>query len=42
MALMMEAVRTSDTSVYNNDTTRRYMSEGSNLNINLFGLLDQR
>jgi hypothetical protein len=30
-ALMMEALRTSETSVYPNETTRRYMPEGSNL-----------
>jgi hypothetical protein len=28
---MMEAVRTSETSVYSNETTRRYIPEGSNL-----------
>jgi hypothetical protein len=28
---MMEAVRTSETSVYSNDTTRRYMPEDSNI-----------
>jgi len=28
---MMEAVRTSETSVYYNETTRRYIPEGSNL-----------
>jgi len=28
---MMEAVRTSETSVYSNDTTRCYIPEGSNL-----------
>jgi hypothetical protein len=31
IALMMEAVRTSETSVYSNETTRRYIPEGSNL-----------
>jgi hypothetical protein len=31
IALMMEVVRTSETSVYYNDTTRRNMPEGSNL-----------
>jgi hypothetical protein len=30
---MMEAVRTSETSVYSNQTTRRYIPEGSNLYI---------
>jgi hypothetical protein len=30
-ALMMEAVRTSETSVYSNETTPLYISEGSNL-----------
>jgi hypothetical protein len=30
---MMEAVRTSETSVYSNETTRRYIPEGSNLHI---------
>jgi hypothetical protein len=29
----MEAVRTSETSVYSNETTRRYMPEGSNLHL---------
>jgi hypothetical protein len=33
IALMMEAVRTSETSVYCNETTRRYISEGSLLHI---------
>jgi hypothetical protein len=28
---MMEAVRTSETSVYSNETTRHYITEGSNL-----------
>jgi hypothetical protein len=28
---MMEAVRTSETSVYYNETTRRYIPEGSDL-----------
>jgi hypothetical protein len=28
--MMMEAVRNSETSVYFNETTRRYISEGSN------------
>jgi len=28
---MMEAVRTSETSVYSNETTRRYIPEGSHL-----------
>jgi hypothetical protein len=32
-ALMMEAVRTSETSVYSNETARRYIPEGSNLHI---------
>jgi hypothetical protein len=32
IALMMEAVNTSETSVYSNDTTRRYIPEGSDLN----------
>jgi hypothetical protein len=31
--LMMEAVRTSETSVYFNKTARRYIPEGSNLHI---------
>jgi hypothetical protein len=30
-ALMMEAVRTSETSAYPSETTRRYILEGSNL-----------
>jgi hypothetical protein len=30
-ALMMETVRTSETSVYSNETTRRYNPEGYNL-----------
>jgi hypothetical protein len=30
---MMEAVRTSETSVYSNDTTRRYIPEGSRLHV---------
>jgi hypothetical protein len=30
-ALMMEEVRTSETSVYSNETTRRYIPEGCNL-----------
>jgi hypothetical protein len=34
-ALMMEAVRTSETSVYSNKTTRRYIPEGSNLDLAL-------
>jgi hypothetical protein len=29
--LMMEAVRTSETSVYSNEITRRYIPEGSHL-----------
>jgi hypothetical protein len=29
IALMMEVVRTCETSVYSNDTTRRYISEDS-------------
>jgi hypothetical protein len=33
ISLMMEAVRTSETSVYSNETTRRYVPEGSHLNI---------
>jgi hypothetical protein len=28
---MMEAVRTSETSIYSNETTRRYIPEGSTL-----------
>jgi hypothetical protein len=28
---MMEAVRTTETSVYSNETTRRYIPQGSNL-----------
>jgi hypothetical protein len=31
IALMMEAVRTSETLVYSNETTWRYIPEGSNL-----------
>jgi hypothetical protein len=31
IALMMEAVRTSEKAVYSNETTRRYIPEGSNL-----------
>jgi len=31
MIVVMEAVRTSETSVYSNETTRRYIPEGSNL-----------
>jgi hypothetical protein len=31
MALIMEVVRTSETSVYSNETTRRYIPEGANL-----------
>jgi hypothetical protein len=31
IALMMEAVHTSETSVYYNETTRRYIPESSNL-----------
>jgi hypothetical protein len=31
IALMMEAVRISETSVYFNETTRRYVPEGYNL-----------
>jgi hypothetical protein len=31
IGLKMEAVRISETSVYSNETTRRYISEGSNL-----------
>jgi hypothetical protein len=34
IALMTEAVRTSETSVYSNQTTRRYILEGSNLHGN--------
>jgi hypothetical protein len=30
-ALMMEAVRTSETSIYFNETTRRYIPEGCHL-----------
>jgi hypothetical protein len=30
---MMETVRISETSVYSNETTRRYIPEGSDLNI---------
>jgi predicted secreted protein len=33
IALMMEAVRTSETSVYSNETTARYIPEGSNLQV---------
>jgi hypothetical protein len=33
MVLMMEAVRTSETSVYFNETTRRFISEGCHLHI---------
>jgi hypothetical protein len=29
----MEAVRTSETSVYSNETTQRYISDGSNLQV---------
>jgi hypothetical protein len=36
IALMMEVVRTSETSVYYNETTRRNMPEGSNLLILLW------
>jgi hypothetical protein len=31
ISLIMEAVRASETSVYSNETTRRYIPEGSNL-----------
>jgi hypothetical protein len=31
IALMMEAVRTSETLVYSSETTRRYIPEGSHL-----------
>jgi hypothetical protein len=30
IALMIKAVRTSETSVYSNETTRRYIPDGSN------------
>jgi hypothetical protein len=30
-ALLMEAIRTSETSIYSNENTRRYIPEGSNL-----------
>jgi hypothetical protein len=30
---MMDVVRTSETSVYSNETTERYITEGSNLNL---------
>jgi hypothetical protein len=33
ITLMMEAVRTCETSVYSNKTTRRYIPEGSHLHI---------
>jgi hypothetical protein len=33
LALMMEEVRTCETSVYFNETTRRYIPEGCNLHI---------
>jgi hypothetical protein len=32
-AMMMEAVRTSETSVYSNETTWRYIPEGCNLHV---------
>jgi hypothetical protein len=35
IALMMQSARTSETSVYFNETTRRYMPEGSHLHTNL-------
>jgi len=31
IALIMEAIRTSETSVYSNETTRRYIPDGCNL-----------
>jgi acyl-CoA hydrolase len=34
-ALMMEAVRTSETSVYSKENTRRYIPEGSYLQVSL-------
>jgi hypothetical protein len=34
IALMMEAVRTSETSFFSNETTRHYIPEGFNLPIN--------
>jgi hypothetical protein len=33
IALMMEAVRTFETSVYSNENTRRYIPEGFNLQV---------
>jgi hypothetical protein len=33
IVLMMEAVRTSETSVYFNETTRRYIAEGHRLHM---------
>jgi hypothetical protein len=36
--LMMEPVRTSETSVYFNETTRRYIPEGCHLAISLFSV----
>jgi hypothetical protein len=35
-ALMMDAVRAPETSVYSNETTRRYIPEGSNLHFLFF------
>jgi hypothetical protein len=32
---LMEAVRTSETSVYSNETTRRYIPEGSSLQLSM-------
>jgi hypothetical protein len=36
IALKMEAVRTSETSVNSKETTRRYIPEGSNLHSDIF------
>jgi hypothetical protein len=35
IALMMEAVRVSEASVCNNETTRRYISEGCHLHVDV-------
>jgi hypothetical protein len=39
---MMEAVRTFETTVYSNETTRRYISEGSKLYSLILRLLNSQ